>query len=343
MSVSSPRIVVIGDVFVPAHIVCEAIRLRNGGDTADIVAVDWTIPGGGSEIHALQHQVELHGPDAVDVPADLVDLATSADILVVHFFPVPARVFAGDAGPEAVIVARAGTENIDLAAAAANAVEVHNIAGRNAPAVAELTLGLILAEMRNIARADRSISAGGWRKEYGSRSAELAGRTVGLIGYGSVGRQFVKLISGFDVRVIVSDPFADPAALEADGVLSVGFDEVFEQSDVITVCARLTEKNTGFIGADQLARMKPTAYFVNTARSRLVDDGALLTVLQQGRIAGAALDVFDQEPLPIDSPWRGLDNVTLTTHFAGDTPESFTRSGALVADVVERILGAEGE
>ncbi|MCS3845055.1 2-hydroxyacid dehydrogenase [Microbacterium sp. AK031] len=341
MSSERPRIVVIGDVYVPAASITAALQERLGQDAADIIAEDWSLPGGGPAIHALQHQIELHGPDAVDVPAELVELSLTADILVVHFFPVPNRVLAENGALRAVVVARAGTENVDAAEAAAHGVSVDNIAGRNAPAVAEITLGLVLAEMRNIARADRSIATGGWRKDYHSRSTELGERTVGLIGYGQVGRRFVKLLSGFGVNVIASDPYADPAVLQADGVTPVSFDQVFEQADVITVFARLTEENTRFIGREQFAKMKPTAYFVNTARSRLVDYDALLIALETDQIAGAALDVFDEEPLPADSRWRHLDNTTLTAHFAGDTPESFSRSGGLVAGVVDGILTDE--
>lgn len=343
MSSDRPRIVVLGDAYVPAASIGAAIRERLGDAAAEIIAEDWTIPGGGPAIHALQHQIELHGPDSVEVPTHLVDLALSADVLVVHFFPVPERVLTGNSTLRAVVVARAGTENVDASVAAAHGVAVHNIAGRNAPAVAEITLGLILSEMRHIARADRSIAAGGWRKEYHSRATELGGRTVGMIGYGQVGRRFVALLRGFDVRVIASDPYADPELLRADGVTPVSFDEVFELADVITVFARLTEENARFIGRDQFAKMKSTAYFVNTARSRLVDYDALLTALNEDRIAGAALDVFDEEPLPAESPWRRLDNATLTVHFAGDTPESFSRSGGLVAEVIGGILAEESD
>nr|WP_017201835.1 NAD(P)-dependent oxidoreductase [Microbacterium barkeri] len=341
MSGARPRVVVIGDVYVPSETIGAAIRERIGDDAAEVVAADWTIPGGGPAIHALQHQIELHGPDAVEVPADLVDLALTADVLVVHFFPVHGRILREAEHLRAVIVARAGTENVEAAVADETGIAVRNIAGRNAPAVAEITLGLILAEMRNIARADRSIAEGGWRKEYRSRSTELGGRTVGLIGYGQVGRRFVKLLSGFDVSVIASDPYADPTVLQGDGVMPVGFDDVFARADVIAVFARLTDENARFIGAEQFATMKPSAYFVNTARSRLVDYDALLAALEEGRIAGAALDVFDEEPLGPESPWRRLDNVTRTAHFAGDTPESFSRSGGLVAEVLESILGSE--
>lgn len=333
------NVVIIGDVFVPAATISAAIRERLGNEGVEIVAEDWELPGGGPAIHALQHQIELHGPDAVEVPSRLVELARTADVLVVHFFPVPARVLNDSESLRTVIVARAGTENVDSTLASSRSIQVRNIAGRNAPAVAEITLGLILAEMRNIARADRSIANGEWRKNYHSRATELGGRTVGLIGYGQVGRRFVALLKGFGVRVIASDPYADPSVLAADGVTAVSFDEVFERSDVITVFARLTEENARFIGRDQFAKMKPTAYFVNTARSRLVDYDALLHALQTDEIAGAALDVFDEEPLPVDSPWRSLDNTTLTVHFAGDTPESFERSGGLVAQVLETVMG----
>lgn len=341
MSGRQPRVVVIGDVFVPAATISAAIKSQLPEGSVDLIERDWSAPGGGAAIHAMQHQIELHGPDAVEVPEDLVDLAATADILVVHFFPVHSRVLTENPHLSAVIVARAGTENVDSDVAAANNVTIKNIAGRNAPAVAELTLGLILSEMRNLARADRSIATGGWRKEYRSRATELGGRTVGLIGYGQVGRRFVKLLSGFDVDVIASDPYADPKVLEGDGVSLVPFEDVFKRADVIAVFARLTEENARFIGAEQFAAMKSTAYFVNTARSRLVDYDALLDALNDGRIAGAALDVFDEEPLPEASPWRALDNVTLTTHFAGDTPESFARSGGLVASVLKDLLPSE--
>jgi D-3-phosphoglycerate dehydrogenase len=341
MSRNPPRVVIIGDTYVPSNSIGAAVRAKFGSKAFEIIERDWEIPGGGPEIHAVQHQIEMHGPDAVDVPRDLVELATSAEVLIVHFFPVRSEVLIDGRALRAVIVARAGTENIDPGAAQRHNVTVHNIAGRNAPAVAELTLGLILAEVRNIARADRSIASGGWQKEFRSRSGELGGLTVGLIGYGQVARSFVRLLSGFGVSIVASDPFSGDDSMRLDGVSPLSFSEVFAIADIVAVFARLTEDNRGFIGQEQFALMKPTAYFVNTARSRLVDYGALLETLREGRIAGAALDVFDEEPLPVESPWRSLDNVTLTTHFAGDTPESFARSGKLVADVLARIVPKE--
>ena len=335
------RVVIIGDVFVPGSSIAEAILANPAIECDSIEVADWEIEGGGPAIHALQHQIELNGPAAVPIPPQLTALARTADLLVVHFLPVAADILTGSESLTTVIVARAGTENVDDAAADQAGVAVVNIAGRNAPAVAEMTLALILTEMRNISRAHLSISVGGWRKDFVSRSKELGGCTVGLIGYGNVARMFVRLLSGFDVTVLAYDPYTPPSRLAEDGVIATEIDPLFARADVVAVFARLTTENERFIGATLLGSMKPTAYFVNTARSRLVDYDALYDALASHSIAGAGLDVFDEEPLPLDSPWRTLDNVTLTSHFAGDTPESFARSGVLVADALARLLATE--
>jgi len=136
------------------------------------------------------------------------------------------------------------------------------------------------------------------------------------------------------VRLLVADPYADPAAIASYGGETVALDEVFRQADFISVQARVTPETQRFIGAAQFALCKPTAYFVNVGRSRLVDYDALLHALTSGQIAGAGLDVFDSEPLPADNPFCSLDNVTMTTHFGGDTLTTVDRSGRLVAAAI---------
>ncbi|WP_066039419.1 NAD(P)-dependent oxidoreductase [Herbiconiux solani] len=333
------RIVVIGDAFVSGKSMAAALEADPGIPIDSIDVADWAVEGGGPALHALQHQVELHGPDAVEIPEELRAMAASADVLVVHFLPVGSGII-GAGGPlRTVAIARAGTENVDTDAAASAGIRVVNIGGRNAPAVAEMALGLIIAERRNIARAHLSIATGGWRKDFVSRSRELGGYTVGLVGYGAVARHFVRLLSGFGVRVIAYDPYTPAELLSGDGVSAVELDEVFREGDAIVMFARLTDDNDRFIGRELFRSMRPTATFINTARSRLVDYDALYEALASHSIAGAGLDVFDEEPLPADSPWRSLDNVTLSPHVAGDTPESFERSGALVASALARVLG----
>ncbi|HEY6738500.1 MAG TPA: NAD(P)-dependent oxidoreductase, partial [Actinopolymorphaceae bacterium] len=228
-------------------------------------------------------------------------------------------------------------ENVDVDTAAARAVKVIPVHGRNASAVAELAIGLMLSEARDIARADASVKHGGWRKDFGGPGDEIGGSTVGLIGFGHVGRELAKRLRGFDVRLLVADPYVDNETLALHHAERTDLDSLFRQSDFVHVVARLTSETERMVTARHFELMKPTAYFVNTARSRLVDNDALYEALAAQRIAGAALDVFDTEPLPAESPWRTLDNLTFTTHFGGDTLTTNLRSARLVAEAIRRL------
>jgi D-3-phosphoglycerate dehydrogenase len=259
-------------------------------------------------------------------------------VLVAHFAPVPRAVLEAAPRLRAVVVARAGVENVNVEQASRRGVAVVNVVGRNAAAVAEHTLALLLAEMRHLARVDAGIRAGGWPEEAPGPVLELAGRTVGLVGFGHVGRQLARRLVGFRVRLLVYDPYVDPDTIDAHGGSKVlELDEIFRQSDVVSLHARLTDETRRFIGAEQFALMKPTAYFINTARSRMVDYDALYQALASERIAGAGLDVHEDEPLPPDSPWRRLGNVTLSPHVAGATAEAWRNSVELVAEAVREL------
>ncbi len=289
------------------------------------------LAGTKSEHHAAQAIMEVNGPNQVPGSAELLAAVPGAVILGLHFAPVGADVIAAGTDLKLISVARAGLENIDVAAATARGIGVVAAMGRNAGAVAELQIGLILAETRNIARADASIKSGGWRKDFPGARVEIAHSTVGMVGFGHVGQIFSQRISGFGARLLAYDPYAPAESLAESGVSRVDdLTDLFAQSDFILVQARLSPETTRFIGAEQFAAMKPSAYFLNVARSRLVDDEALYDVLAAGRIAGAALDVFDDEPLPADSKWRRLDNVTMTTHFGGDTVGTNIASARMV-------------
>jgi D-3-phosphoglycerate dehydrogenase len=350
------RTLVVGDHFIPARYYVDALAgelgtrpgpagaaaglsparaaAGPGGDGPGMVeAVDWT--GSKEEQHTAQQEMERHGPDAVPVPAEIVGAVGDADILALHFAPVPRAVLEAGKRLRAVMVARAGVENVDVAAATQRGIAVVNVAGRNATAVAELALGLMLCEARNIARADASVKSGGWRKDFPvTPSIEIGGRTVGLVGFGHVGRALAQRLAGFGVKLLVHDPYAPATALAGAGAQAAELDDLFRGADFVSVQAKVTPQTTRFIGARQFALMKPTAYFVNVGRSRLIDTAALLRVLQRRQIAGAGLDVYDEEPLPPGSPWRRLDNVTLTTHFGGDTADTNRRSARLVAKAV---------
>jgi D-3-phosphoglycerate dehydrogenase / 2-oxoglutarate reductase len=156
-----------------------------------------------------------------------------------------------------------------------------------------------------------------------------------MVGFGHVGRIFSERISGFRPRLLAFDPYASDDALAASGVdRAETLDDVFRESDFVLVQARLTPETERFVGAAQFALMKPSAYFINVSRSRLVDYDGLYDALSSGRISGAGLDVFDAEPLAADDRFRSLDNVTITTHYGGDTEDTNTMSARLVVDAI---------
>lgn len=336
MSRSQVRVLAVGDHFIPAA--AYATALGELLPEAEVRTVQWA--GTKGEQHAEQQVMEWRGPEAVRVPAEVLAAVGDVDVLAVHFAPVPQAVFAAAPRLRAVVVARAGVENVDVSAATGRGVAVVNVAGRNASAVAELALGLMLAEARSIARAHADIAAGGWRKEFAHPGQEVGGSTVGMVGFGHVGRELAARLAGFAARLLVADPYVGDAQLGRYGARRVDLDTVFREADFVHVQARLTPETERFIGRAQLALMRPSAYFVNTARSRLVDYQALYEALAERRIAGAALDVYDEEPLPPDSPWRRLDNVTLTPHYGGDTVTTNERSARLVAEAVVELAGS---
>jgi D-3-phosphoglycerate dehydrogenase len=323
-------VLAVGDGFIGAERFAGALGAVPG------IAVRTVAWGGDkAEQHEQQQVMERRGPNAVPVPAELVAAVPGAAVLAVHFAPVGSELLAAAEGLKLVAVARAGLENVDLEAASRRGIGVVGVRGRNAGAVAELQLGLMLAESRNIARADASVKASGWRKDFPGARIEIAGRTVGTIGLGHVGMQFARRLRGFGARQLGYDPYVGDDRFAEYGVTRAAtLDEVFAESDFVVVQARHTPETDRFIGAAQFALMRPGAYFVNVARSRLVDTDALYAAVSSGAIAGAGLDVHDDEPLAPDDRFRHLDNVTLTTHFGGDTEETNHRSTTLVADAV---------
>lgn len=330
------RILAVGDKYISAEDYrnqWQAMKLTdpNLADT-EFVGVDWDLEK--SEQHRLQQTMEWEGANAVEAPAEILGAVGEVDAVIVHFAPVGEKVLAAAHNLSMIAVARAGLENIDQDTARARGIRVSGVAGRNAAGVAELAIGLMLSECRNIARADHSIKTGGWRKEFGVPMVELGESIIGIIGWGQVAQKLVGKLAGLADRILVHDPFVAPETITAAGAHPAEFDEIFRTSDFVHVMARLTAETERFIGEKQFAMMKPSAYFINTARSRLVDYDALLQALVSRSIAGAGLDVFDDEPLPADSPWRSLDNVSMTTHYGGETTGTTKTSARLVFESI---------
>ena len=237
------------------------------------------------------------------------------------------------------VIGRAGVgvDTIDVDAATERGVAVLTAPAGNTISAAELTLALILALVRRVPAADRSMRAGQWdRKSF--NGAELQGKTLGLLGAGRIGSEVARRARAFGMRVLAYDPFLTEERAQAIGLELAPLEGVIREGDILTVHVPLTESTTGLIGEKEIAMMKPSAFLVNVARGGVIDEDALHRALTGKRIAGAALDVFAQEPLPADSPLRSLDNVVLTPHLGASTAEAQHSVALEIADAVRAAL-----
>ena len=240
--------------------------------------------------------------------------------------------------PKLRVVGRAGVgvDNIDADAATRRGVVVMNTPGANAVAVAELTIGLMLALARKLPVANATMHAGKWEKK-NLQGAELRGKTLGILGLGRVGLEVARRARGFGLEIIGSDPFVSAAVARENGIKLVSVEELMSGSDYITLHVGLTPQTAGVINAKTLAAMKKGVRIINCARGELVDEAALVAALKSGHVAGAALDVFTVEP-PKDSPYADLSNVILTPHIAGSTAEAQEAVGIQIAMQVREYL-----
>lgn len=285
------------------------------------------------------HTIERGGPEAMEPPAQLYDLIGEAEVLMVHLCPVPRKLLEKAPKLRYILTNRGGIENIDVAAATELGIEVLSNPAHNANAVAEYTVALMLAETRNIARADRSLREDVWREKFpnSGRIFEFNGATIGLIGFGTIARLVARKLSMFSCNILVHDMYVsadDPEAAQY-GCKFVGMEELLTQSDVVSLHAR---SETVILGKEQLELMKPTAYLINTARPHLIDNDYLWKMLHEKRITGAALDVFMNEPLNLEDPFLKLDNVTLSNHRGGDTVNSYSDSPLMLLKELQKLM-----
>jgi D-3-phosphoglycerate dehydrogenase len=240
--------------------------------------------------------------------------------------------------PKLRVVGRAGVgvDNVDLDAATRKGIAVMNTPGANAVAVAELTLGLMLSMARFVPRADALMHAGKWEKK-SLQGTELRGKTLGVIGLGKIGMEVARRASAFGMEIVGHDPFVSASVAKAQGIRMCKLEEVYAVGDYLTLHVGLTPQTTGMIRADSIRKMKKGVRIVNCARGELVDEGALAHAIKQGHVGGAALDVFQEEPLK-DSPLSALDNVILTPHIGGSTHEAQEAVGYQIALQVKEYL-----
>jgi D-3-phosphoglycerate dehydrogenase len=237
------------------------------------------------------------------------------------------------------VIGRAGigVDNIDLEAATRQGIAVMNTPGANAVAVAEHTLGLMLAMARHLCRADALLHGGRWEKK-SLPGTELRGKTLGIVGLGRIGVEVARRARAFGMRLLAYDPFVSPDTARKVEAELCPLDRLLAASDYITLHLALTPQSAGLIGTEALGRVKKGARLVNCARGELVDDRALAAALHSGQLAGAALDVFPQEPLPTDSPLLDAPNLVLTPHIGGSTHEAQEAVGVQIALQVREYL-----
>jgi len=264
--------------------------------------------------------VTVHTERGADQEAELIRRIGDAEIVVnirahARFTD---RVLAACPRLRLVSIWGTGTDNVDLAACRARGVAVTNTPGVNAHAVAEHTLALMLAVTRRIPALDRDTRAGQWPR---GLLVQLEGQTLGLIGLGAIGTRVAALARPFGMRPLATPYGPDHGRAAAAGARHVHIEALLREADVVSLHLRLSPETEGYLGRDRLALLKPTAYLINTARGALVDKAALVAALRAGRLAGAGLDVFPEEPIPPGDPILDLPNVVLTPHNGGMTRE----------------------
>jgi D-3-phosphoglycerate dehydrogenase len=298
------------NVLIPDNVDQAAIELLSEADSLTITA-----PGSmkrAETIAALPHADALIIRSATTADAELLNAATKLKVI--------AR-------------AGVGVDNVDLDAATERGIVVMNTPGGNTISTAEHTFGLMLALARHIPQGDASLREGLWeRKSF--MGLELRGKTLGIIGLGRIGREVGKRAKAFDMKVIGYDPYVDESLLTPLGIENLPLDEVYARSDFITLHALVTDDTREMINATSIAKMKPGVRIINAARGALINDNDLAAAITAGKVAGAALDVYEFEPPPQDHPLVGMRNVISTPHLAASTSDAQVNVAVEAAQLV---------
>jgi len=280
------------------------IAVLDDYQSAALESADWSVLRDRADIAVFQNH--LADPDAV------IERLLPFDVVCVMRERTPLPRFIIERLPNLKLIASTGAVNasIDVAAAGDHGIAVVHTGYRSDPTI-EFTWALILASARNIVTESNSVRAGGWQQTVGT---DLRGKTLGILGLGQIGSQVARIGSAFGMNPVAWSQNLTPEAAKAAGAILVSKDRLFEQADILTIHLVLSGRTRGLVGSKDLARMKPTARLINASRGPIVDEQALIGALKNRQIAGAAIDVFDIEPLPPSHPFRTLDNVLATPH-----------------------------
>jgi D-3-phosphoglycerate dehydrogenase len=290
----------------------------------------------------------LSGHFEIDAPAKFDEAGkraafAAADAVIVRNLGIDAALM--DAAPKLRVIAKhgAGVDNIDIGAATERGIVVASVPGGNADAVAEAAVAMMLAAIRQVPKVHNLVASGNYAARWQLQYEQLLGRTLGLLGIGSIGARVARICAaGFRMKVLAYDPGLSAEAVRERGGEKVdGLHDLLAQSDVVSLHLPYIRTTHHVIGAAELAAMKPTAVLVNAARGPLVDEAALVAALNEGRIAGAALDVFEVEPPPPDAPILTAKNIVLSPHTAGNTVDAARLLATASADIALAVFAGE--
>jgi phosphoglycerate dehydrogenase-like enzyme len=305
-----------------------------------LITVPYMTPGDGGDRLLRDAGVEtvfniLHGHRSED---EMIELLKGIDGAVVGLDPFTARVM--DASPRLKVISRSGLgyDDVDVPAATARGIVVCTTPGHIHTAVAEYTMALLLQGARKVFENLQEGRSGGWKWHQGR---DLAKRTLGLVGLGAIGKAVAKRARAFEMQVLAYDLVQDSAFAAQYAVRYVSLEELLRESDFVSLHLFLDATSRHFINAERLALMKRDAYLINTARGGVIDSMALYQALKEGRIAGAALDVFEKEPLEPDSPLRSLNNLTISPHCSGASDDPRNAQVLMAAENALRVLRGE--
>ena len=335
--------VAIGDLLLPTDIIEKIFH----GDTIKkyvdgYEAVTFKVESR-SAIRNTWRQFEEHGPSGVPCPPNIAEVVKDAEILAVHICPVNNEMIQSAKNLKIILTARGGLENIDINEATKRKIPVINTPNHNSEAVAEYTIGLILSETRNISRSHYALKNGIWQEHYSNSSyiPEINELKVGIVGFGANGQLVSQKLKAFNCEILVSDPYISDKEIIKEGFTPVKLEELLKQADIISLHVRLNSQTANMISEKEFKLMKSSAYLINCARAGLVNSEALFQALKNETIQGAAIDVYESEPITKDNPLLNLDNITLTNHRAGDTRASYWNAPNLMRGELLKFLNGE--
>jgi D-3-phosphoglycerate dehydrogenase len=330
------KILVVGDSYLPVSVFRTAFAELSLNHRIAYLQID----AGASPIPGIRSENAIREYEGT--PDELRAALTNEDVLVVHGAPVTEEVLAASPNLALVCCARGGPVNVDVGAAARRGIPVVTAPGKNADAVADLTIAFMIMLTRGIQKAERFLHSGGQMSSTFEGAQffghDLSGRILGLVGFGHVGRRVAARARAFEMPVLVYDPFVPSEEIRSPGIEHCGFDALLAGSDIVSLHARATAENANLFDAAAFGKMRDASVFINTARETLVDEKALADALRSGRLAGAALDVLRPAPRSSQTPLLDLENVILTPHIGGATHETLLRGAEMMAAEVSRFI-----